>query len=305
MGLLLAFLLFAMWTLSFPVGKYMLEFSSPLFLTGVRMLLSGFMLVGYLLWKDKIPQVSKKGWASLFILALFSIYLSNILEFWSLSHLSAAKTCFIYGLSPFITALLSYIHFKEKMTPFKWLGLSLGCFGFIPVIMNKTGTEGLLQAFGYFTWPELSMFGAAFFSVYGWIMLRLIVKDEEIPILFANGSSMLIGGTLALFTSFFFENWHPLPIAQGSLIPLGSSIVFLSLLSNVLCYNLYGYLLRKFTATFLSLIGLLSPLFTSLHSYFLLGEPLSPTIFLSTLIVLVGLSIVYREEKRQGYLTTT
>lgn len=303
MGLLLAFLLFGMWTLSFPVGKYMLQFSSPIFLTGVRMLLSGFMLIGYLLWKDKIPQVSKKGWASLFILALFSIYLSNILEFWSLNHLSAAKTCFIYGLSPFITALLSYIHFKEKMTPLKWLGLLLGGFGFIPVIMNKTGTEGLLQAFGGFTWPELSMFGAAFFAVYGWVMLRLIVKDEEIPILFANGSSMLIGGTLALFSSCFIEIWHPLPIAEGSFIPLSSALIFISLLSNIVCYNLYGFLLKKFTATFLSLIGLLSPVFTSLHSFILLGEPPSPIILVSTLIVLIGLSLVYREEKKQGYLS--
>jgi len=302
MSLVLSFILFFLWTLSFPIGKEMLNFSSPMFLTGARMLLSGSMLISYLLFRKKIPTVSKKGWVSLLILALFSIYLTNILEFWSLSHLSAAKTCFIYGLSPFMTALLSYIHFQEKMTKLKWIGLTLGCFGFIPVIMQKTGTEGLLQAFGWFTWPEIAMFGAAFFSVYGWIILRLIVKEDSTPILFANGSSMLIGGTLALFSSILFEPWIPSPIASGSLIPLGSSIIFLSLLSNIFCYNLYGYLLKKFTATFLSLIGLLSPIFTSFHSYVLLGEKPSSAIFISTLLVLVGLAIVYFEEKRQGYL---
>jgi drug/metabolite transporter (DMT)-like permease len=304
MNILLAFILFGMWTLSFPMGKYMLQFSSPMFLTGSRMILSGLMLLGYLLIKNKIPKISKKGFVSILILALFSIFFTNVLEFWSLSHLSAAKTCFIYSLSPFLTALLSYLHFKEKMTPMKWLGLTLGCFGFIPVIMNKTGTESLLQAFGLFTWPELSMFAAVFFSVYGWVILRLLVKDEEIPVLFANGSSMLIGGSLAFFSSFLLENWSPSPIAPNSIIPLTSSIIFLSLLSNVVCYNIYGFLLKRLTATFLSLIGLLSPLFTSIHSYFILNEPLSKEIILSTLIVLVGLSIVYREEKRQGYLFT-
>lgn len=303
MALILAFLLFGMWTLSFPVGKYMLQFSSPMFLTGARMLFSGMLLITFLLLKKKIPKVSKKGWGSIFILALFSIYLTNILEFWSLSHLSAAKTCFIYGLSPFITALLSYIHFKEKMTRMKCLGLSLGCLGFIPIILNKTGTEGLLQAFGFFTWPEIAMFGAAFFSVYGWIILRLLVKDEEIPVLFVNGSSMFIGGALALGSSYLFESWNPSPISAGGFLPLAASITLLSLLSNVVCYNLYGYLLKKFTATFLSLIGLLSPLFTSLHSYILFNEIPSPSILISTLIVLFGLLIVYREEKRQGYLS--
>lgn len=273
-----------------------------MFLTGSRMLLSGLLLVGYTVFKNKVPRITKKGWLSLTILALFSIYLSNVLEFWSLSHLTAAKTCFIYGLSPFMTALLSYIHFKEKMTKMKWVGLLLGCVGFIPIFVSKTPKEELLQAFGYFTWPELAMLGAAFFSVYGWIMLRLIVKDEEIPILFANGSSMLIGGTLALLSSYFFEIWSPSPIQQGSFFQLSSALLFLTLLSNVFCYNLYGFLLKKFTATFLSLIGLLSPLFTSLHSYILLGETPSPIIFGSTFIVLIGLGIVYREEKRQGYL---
>jgi drug/metabolite transporter (DMT)-like permease len=201
-----------------------------------------------------------------------------------------------------MTALLSYIHFKEKMTKMKWVGLLLGCVGFIPIFVSKTPKEELLQAFGYFTWPELAMLGAAFFSVYGWIMLRLIVKDEEIPILFANGSSMLIGGTLALLSSYFFEIWSPSPIQHGSFFQLSSALLFLTLLSNVFCYNLYGFLLKKFTATFLSLIGLLSPLFTSLHSYILLGETPSPIIFGSTFIVLIGLGIVYREEKRQGYL---
>jgi len=298
----LPFLLFALWTLSFPVGKYMLQFTSPIFLTAIRMLLSGLILISYLAFKKKIPILSQKGWISIAILSLFSIYLSNILEFWSLSHLSAAKTCFIYGLSPFITALLSYFHFREKMTSLKWLGLSLGFLGFIPVILTKTGTESLVHAFGSFTWPELSMFGAAFFSVYGWIMLRLIVRDEEIPILFANGSSMLIGGLLALATSPFFESFSPSPIVSGGLLPLGASLIFISLLSNVLCYNLYGFLLKRFTATFLSLVGLLSPLFTSLHSFILLQEPFSPAILISTTAVLLGLGLVYREEKRLGYI---
>ena len=205
MNLFLSFLLFGLWTLAFPVGKFMLQFSPPILLTGLRMVLSGLILVGYLALKKKIPALSKKGWSSVCILALFSIYLTNILEFWSLSHLSAAKTCFLYSLSPFLTAILSYIHFKEKMTPLKWLGVTLGGLGFIPVILTKTGTENFFTAFAGFTWPELSMFGAVFFSVYGWIILRLIVKDEKVPILFANGSSMLIGGIAALITSFFFE----------------------------------------------------------------------------------------------------
>jgi len=306
MGILLIFFLFGTWSLAFPIGKFLLEFSPPIFLTGFRMTLGGIILLVYLFFRKKIPRfLSKRQIISILALSFFSIYLTNVLEFWSLSHLSASKTCFIYSLSPFITALLSYIHFKEKMTPMKWLGLSLGIFGVLPVLMSTTtGTEGLLGAFLVFTWPEIAMIGAVFFSVYGWVILRIVVKEEETSPLFANGASMLIGGILAFITSFIIDSWNPLPITSNSLPTLFGSIFFFTIISNILCYNLYGYLLKKYTATLLSLFGLLSPLFTSIHSWIILNESPSPLIIGSTFIVLIGLWIVYQEEQKLGYLKT-
>lgn len=302
MAVFLVLLLFATWSFAFPIGKYMLAFSPPIFLTGFRMVLGGVILLGYLFFKKQIPKVTARQAISLILLAFFSIYLTNILEFWSLGHLSAVKTCFIYSLSPFIAAFLSFLHFKEKMTPLKWLGMIVGCFGFIPAMMTKTGTEELFGAFIGLTWPEIAMAGAAFFSVYGWVILRLVVKNEEISPFFANGSSMFIGGVLALITSLFIDTWAPVPIAKGGFLPLVLSVSLLTLFSNIFCYNLYGYLLKRFTATLMSFFGLLSPLFASISSWIVLHEPPSLPILLSSGIVILGLWIVYKEELRQGYL---
>ena len=76
----------------------------------------------------------------------------------------------------------------------------------------------------------------------------------------------------------------------------------MTLVSNILCYNLYGYMLKKYTATFLSFMGLLSPIFASLNSWIILGESPSWQILLSTSIVSLGLFIVYQAELKQGYI---
>ena len=76
----------------------------------------------------------------------------------------------------------------------------------------------------------------------------------------------------------------------------------MTLVFNILCYNLYGFLLKKFTATFLSFIGLLSPIFASINGWLFLGESFSWVIFLSTGIVSMGLWIVYSAELKQGYI---
>ncbi|MCH9620752.1 MAG: S-adenosylmethionine/S-adenosylhomocysteine transporter [Chlamydiia bacterium] len=297
-------LLYFLWSLSFPVGKKLLEMSPPVFLTGSRMILGAIFLLGFILvfQRKTIKKISLRGWLALFILGFFSIFLTNILEFWSLQHLSSAKTCFLYSLSPFLTAILSYFHFNEKMTVKKWIGIIIGISGFIPVLMLTSGNESSFSSIFSLSLPEISMFCAVFFAVYGWIILRKLVKDNDISPPLANGLSMFIGGVLSIIASLYIDRWSPIPLKAGSGYTFGITLISLTILSNIVCYNLYGYLLKKYTATLLSFFGLLSPIFSSIHGYFILGESINPIIFLSTGIVLLGLKLVYSEEIKLGYI---
>lgn len=297
--------MYALWSSVFSLGKMTLQYCPPLFLTGARMMLAGLILLGFLaIFKRSSFALSRIQLISILLLAFFSIYLTNALEFWGLQYLSAAKTCFIYSLSPFFAALFSYLHFNEKMNARKWIGLCIGFLGFIPVLLTQTGSEGLLNAFSFFSWPSLAIMGAALCSVYGWVILRLVVKDHAISPLMANGASMLFGGLLASVHSFLVEGWNPLPFQIANISPVLKGTLLMTLVSNIVCYNLYGMLLKRFTATFLSFVGLLSPIFASLNGLIFLGEPISWTILASTGIVSMGLWIVYHAELKQGYISS-
>lgn len=302
----LATALFALWSLSFPMGKNILEHISPILFTAIRMTLAGSLLTLFFVSKKNIYNTSKKQWIAIALLGFFSVYLTNIFEFWSLSHLSSTKTCFLYSLSPFLTAFLSYIHFKEKITPKKCLGLLLGIIGVMPAFFVKTGTEVGFSTFIGFTLPEISMLLAVFFSVYGWIILRLLVKKDQVSPPFANGVSMIVGGLMALVTAFFLEKDNLLTFSTNSQVPMTAihSLIGVTLLSNIICYNFYGYLLKKCTATFLSFFGLLSPLFASLHGYFFYGEAINWTLLIFMPLILLGSWIFYKEEVRKGYIIT-
>ena len=79
------------------------------------------------------------------------------------------------------------------------------------------------------------------------MMLQKMVKREKVPILVANGLSMMVGGALALAHSYGAgEVWNPLPIRDGWVFL--RYVVAMGLISNVLCYNLYGFLLRRYSA---------------------------------------------------------
>ena len=317
--------MFATWSSIFSLGKLALGHCPPLFLTASRMLLAATLLLVYLGLKKFFSYLALKNPSSallsylaprkpisfkitaiqflgLFLYGLLGTYLANAFEFWSLQHLTAAKTCFLYSLSPFLSALFSYLHFGEKMNLRKWLGLAIGILGIVPVLVLKTGSEESLQSIFFLSWPELSMLGAVLCSAYGWTLLRLLVKDSSISPAMSNGIGMLMGGLFALGHSYLVESWNPWPVDSAHFGAFAQGTLLMTLISNILCFNLYGLMLKRFTATFLSFMGLLSPIFASFCSWAILGEAPSLLIFLSTGILSFGLWLVYSAELKQGYI---
>ena len=293
----LVILLYALFASVFTTAKTALEYSQPLFLVGSRMFAAGLILLVYqYLFKRDQFAIKRQDWPRFVLLGLFAIYLTNIFEFWGLQYLTSFKTCFIYSLSPFISALLSYFALNERLSLQKWGGLLLGFTGFIPILLTQTTHEEQTGLFWIFSWAELSVVGAAICSVYGWILLKQVVVDKGYTPLMANGVSMLIGGALGLSHSALVENWDPLPVTE--LLPFATSALVLILISNLICYNLYGHLLKRYSATFMSLAGFTTPLFTALFGWLFLGEVVTWSFYLSFVIVFSGMLLFYQEELR-------
>jgi len=290
----LVFLLYALFASVFVVAKFGLEYTSPFFLVGSRMFVAGLLILAYAAFKSKESIAIKKDWLAFLKLAVFNIYLTNVFEFWGLKYLSAAKTCFIYSLSPFLSALLSYFVFSEKLSRKKWMGLFVGIVGMIPILLAEGRDEIQSGQFFVFSWAELSVVAAVFCSVIGWVQLRVVVTEKKYSPLVANGYSMLMGGVFALIHSYFKETWDPYPVT--SWLPFIEASLALIVISNFICYNLYGSLLKRFSATFISFAGFTTPIFTALFGFIFLGEEVALPFVISVAIVFLGLTLFYQEE---------
>jgi drug/metabolite transporter (DMT)-like permease len=301
----LVLMLYALFASVFTIAKTGLEHAQPLFFVGSRMMLAGVILLGYQFCFNRQEfKVSKLPFWKLVRLAIFNIYLTNVFEFWGLQYLTSFKTCFIYSLSPFVSALLSYFIFSETMNWKKWAGLIVGFLGLMPILMNESSQEMAAGRIFLFSWAELAVMAAAVCSVYGWILLRQVVKDESCSPAIANGMSMLIGGAIALCHSYFVEKWDPIPVQDFMIF--AECAILLIVISNLICYNLYGTLLKRYSATFMSFAGFSTPMFTALFGWLYLGEIVTWPFYLSAFIVFMGLLLFYQEElQRDFYKTAT
>jgi len=289
----LILVLYALFATSFPISKILLSYITPIFYTGIRMFLSGILLLSYEYFyaRNKFSFHKKDLWLYARIV-FFGIYITYILRFWGLSYLSSTKTAFLFNLAPFFASFYSYLFLKEKLTFKQWIGLAIGFLGIIPILLTSTTSEKFFGEFSFLSWPELAVLAAVASHSYSWIVMRQLVRHRNHSPILVNGLSMLVGGALALVTAVFTEGLQPIP-DMWSFVGWFAAII---LISNIICHNLYAHLLKRYSATFLSFAGFLGPLFTAFYGWVILRESVTWHFYLSAIIVFIGLFLFYRDE---------
>lgn len=285
----LVILLYALFASLFGLSKTALMYSDPFFLIGSRFAAAGLILLAHqFIWnRQAFSHIRLVHVKPLLLLSVLSIYVTNIMEIWGIKQLPSAEVCLLYSLSPFLAALIAYFTLREVLSVKKWIGLIIGFVGLIPIF-----------EISFPSLPELAVLTAVFCSVYGWILLKQLINEYQYTPLMANGISMLLGGCLALLHSYFSgESWRPVPVSD--FLPFIQYTAAMCLISNIVCYNLYGYLLKRYTATFMSFAGLVTPLFASLFGWIFLNETITWHFYASMVIFSMGLSIFYHEELKR------
>jgi len=213
---------------------------------------------------------------------------------------SIAPSCaaLMYNLSPFITAFFSYVFFKEQMTLRKWIGFALGFSGLLYFVKP----DFVCIAQGAVNSSYVLLFISVVSSSVAWIFIRHFVKNCSMPITLINGVTMLLAGFVSLLVSICTQNVSEIDLLYTMPSQFWILLTLIILIANVVFYNLYGYLLKKYTATFLSFVGFVTPLFTACYDWIFLQIPVSHDFFVTIIIVGCGIYIFYQEELKQGYI---
>src|SRR5260221_946434 len=296
--MVLVIFMYALFASTFTLGKAVLSYVSPFLFIGMRMILGGSLLLAYYRWVKKQSIVIHKADYSLFLcIVSFHIFCAYTLEFWALEYVTSSKACLLYNLSPFITALFSYFLFSERLSYRQMCGLMIGFLGFIPILVAQTPLEKIGLHVSFLSIYEIALIASVTSSAYGWMMVKHLMS-RHYSLLLINGISMTGGGILALLLSLTTEGFSGLKVTSGDqLIMLGGYCLALVIIANIIGYNLYGYLLTRYSATFLSFAGFMTPLFAALLGWVFLGEQVTWHFFATISMVILGLYLFHNEKK--------
>jgi len=286
--------LYAVLAMSFTIGRMLLDYVPPFFLIGIRMLLAGTLILGAQYFFYGNIKIKKQDLGLFFVISIIHIFIPYVAEFIALQSIAPSCAALIFNLTPCFTALFSYFIFGEQMTMRKWIGFLIGIVGvWYMIAPTELSFCRCVVGFEYGLMLIAVMSGAL-----GWVLIRKMLQRGYSP-LHLNGFAMLVGGSMAFSCSWFFEPYAQLPWGHmGHFLFLLMSII---LVANVIFYNMYGYLLRYYSATLLSFVGFITPLYTALYDWIFLDISVGYQFYVATTIVAYGIYIFYQEELRQGY----
>jgi drug/metabolite transporter (DMT)-like permease len=282
-------ILYAICATTFTLSKAALAYSAPFFYVAVRMLIAGTLLLGYSFFtrikKAYSSHISSSHTLSsngispeplttrtLFIFAqivLFHISIPYLAEMWALTHITSTESSLIYNLSPFITAVLAYLWFSERLSKRQIIGLFIGISSTIPLIWQNYACSGNTLISGNIA-ALLAVLVAVISSAYAWILIKDLLQHQY-SISYINGIAMLGGGIIAFIVSILSHEWaHGAPVSAW--IPFITLTLAIIVVANIIFYNWYGILLKKYSPTLLAFAGILTPIFTNIFGTLFLGE---------------------------------
>ena len=285
-----ALLVMLIWSSTFVIVKIGLETMGPLTLAGLRYLFGSLLLAPFLLVRrSSRPPISNRVWLKLILIGITAYTIGNGALFWGLKFIPATTGSFLLSMIPLLVLFGGAILLKEVPTPWQIVGVVLSLFGsglFFSSGLIPGKPQGVVIL-------VIGLLGFMAFSLLG----RDVARDKQLDTLRLTTLPLLIGGSVSLILAFAVEGL-PRLTWEGFLI-----VSWLAVINTALGYMLYNHSLQELTALEMNIVMNLSPFFTALLGWILLGETLSSIKIIGMLIVIGGVILVQISAKPEAAKT--
>lgn len=236
------------------------------------------------LWRHRRAALAE--WRDMLLLGALGMGMCGAVVYLGAATTSATNIGLIYAASPVLIIVFARLFYRERMTGRQMLGVALSLAGVLVVIAR--GEIATFLAVRFTIGDVLILAAAIAWAVYSVLLKH---RPSALPPT-ARLAAITIGGLISLLPFVLLEpalgkpyplSWHSVGVAA-----------FLALVPGFGAYQAYGYVQRHLGAGPTGLIMYMSPLFTGLLSFLLLGEALHLYHLAGVLLVLPGIFLATR-----------
>ncbi|WP_083034605.1 DMT family transporter [Sporosarcina ureae] len=276
-------ILVMIWGISWPIYKLSIVYAPPLLFSGMRALLGGCLIVLLIIkLYDRLQW--RQHWRKYCISALFNTVLFFGLHTIGLHYLPGGLFSVLVYFQPVLLGLFAWMWLGENMTAIKVIGLLIGFIGIIVVSVEHFTTQVSILGviLGVMT---------AFFWAIGVAYVKKV--SEEIDAYWMVAMQFTIGGVVLLILSAITENWSAIEWHPMYVFGLG----FGATMGIPVAYIIYYSLIRAGEASKVAVFTFLVPVISVFISTVFVGEPMTHTLWVGLLLVVVSICFVNYRKK--------
>ena len=282
-NLLLLLFLASLWGPSFFFIKIAVLEIPPVTLAALRITIAAILINIYLYARGGRFIKDITFWKHVAVAGFFAHALPFILINWGEQFIGSAMASILNGLTPIFTIVMAnFVIEDDKMNPGKVMGTILGFIGLTILVLPS-----LLQGFQADTMGILAVGIAAASYGVALVYARLNLKGTK-PV-YAPASQLLI--TSVYLLPFAIMTDGPVDVLSLSWAASGSVLV-LAILGTALAFVIYYKLLDSASASYLSLVTYLVPIYGVVLGVTLLDEALTANTVLGAVLILFGIGVV-------------
>ncbi len=280
------------WGGTFIAGKIIAENVGPFSAAFLRfMVASTFLLVMTWKFEGRFPKIKRGQIIPLLLLGMTGIFSYNVFFFKGLKLIDAGRASLIIANNPIFITLLSAYFFKEKLNRIKIAGIIISVTGAIIVISRGNVAEVLHGNLG---WGEFYIFCC----VLSWVTFSLIGKtimSDFSPL--ASISYASVVGVTALFLPAYAEGLTQ-DIARYSVADW-FCLFYMGFFGTVLGFVWYYEGIKTLGPMKASLFINFVPISAIILAFFILGEPITPSLFVGAIFVSSGVYLTNTASTRK------
>jgi len=273
----------ALWGPSFLFIKVTVAEIPPFTLVAGRVGVAAAVLYLILrLQRRSLPRLGRV-WGHFAVMGFFANALPFVLFSWGEQYIDSALAAILNGATPLFTMVLAHwLLADDRLTASKLAGVLLGFGGLLALIGPSLG--GGMQTT---TWGLLAIVVAA--ASYGVAIVYARRHLRRLPPLVGPTAQLLMATFYILPLALLFEQPWRQSIPSW---PVIGSWLALALFGTALAFVVYYHIMKQMSATFLSMVTYLVPLFGLLLGVVILDERLSWNAYLGCGLILLGVMVV-------------
>lgn len=281
-----------LWGGSFIASKVGLEDLYPVELATIRFALASplLLIITLALEGRRALSISKRDLPVLIIMALTGVTLQYIVQFVAMTYTSVTNTALLINMGTFFVVIPSAIFLKERLTADNYLGVVLAFLGAVLV-----ATRGSLAFTPNLIGDCLVLVCAVMWAVYILVGNRLAGKYSVLSQL----NLIFLFGLIGLIPAYLLTPHHSLAAMSGT---AWTCILYLSLVCSIIAYFIFNDSIIRLGPSKTAIYQYLEPFFAIVFAILLLGEPLTATIALGAILIIVGVALADNNLRIIGYI---